>query len=92
LAIFLTNAQAPPVAIQGSGTTPKARRLRVDMTEDEARDMLKDQRAELSPRPIDDPEVRYVSYPELGLALRFARPRVREIAIAQVPRKSFAVD
>jgi hypothetical protein len=30
-----------------------------------------------------------MSYPELGLAIRFARQTVREIAIALVPRVSF---
>ena len=79
LAIFLTSEQAPPVVVQAAGVAAKGRELRVGMSEEDAKELLKDQHAELSPRPIDDPEVEYVSYPALGLAIRSARQRVQQI-------------
>jgi tetratricopeptide (TPR) repeat protein len=90
LAIFLTDIKAPPVAVRAAGPAAKRRQLRVGMTSAEAKELLKDQRADFAPRPIDDPEVEYVCYPELGLALRYRFNRVMEIAIAQVPRVSLA--
>ena len=38
---------------------------------------------------IDNLEVRYRFYPELGLAVRMADGRIAELALAQIPRRSF---
>jgi hypothetical protein len=89
VAIFLTSDKSPPVQIQAEGVATKARDLRVGMAEKEVMELLKNQHADFAPRPIDEPGITYVSYPELGLAIRFARQTAREIAIAQVPRFSF---
>jgi tetratricopeptide (TPR) repeat protein len=88
VAIFLTNEKSPPVVIQAEGTATKAKSLKIGMAEKEVMELLKHQHADFSPRPIDDPGITYVSYPELGLAIRFARQTVLEIALAQVPRFS----
>jgi tetratricopeptide (TPR) repeat protein len=89
LAIYLRTDKAPPVEIKQAGLATKARQLRVGMTQDEAMEVLKGQPADWSRRSIDEPGVQYVSYPELGLAVRYLRQTVYEIAIAQVPRGSF---
>jgi predicted Zn-dependent protease len=84
-AIFLTSPAAPPVAVQASGSATRRKELRVGMTDSDAREVLRGQRVE--PKSyVADGEVLYRSYPELGLALRYEDQRIKEIAIAQVPR------
>jgi hypothetical protein len=89
LAIFLKNPKAPPVVLQAAGVAAKPQKLSVGMTEKEAEAILKNQRAEPAPRFIDNLDVRYRFYPELGLAVRIADDRVVELALAQIPRRSF---
>jgi tetratricopeptide (TPR) repeat protein len=90
LAIFLKTPKAPPVILQSVGVSAKPRELRVGMSETAAKAVLKDQRADSTPRPIDDPTVRYQFYPELGVAVRFGKGVVEELALAQIPRRSYA--
>jgi predicted Zn-dependent protease len=89
LAIFLKNPKAPPVVLQAAGVAAKPQKLHVGMTEKEAEAVLKDQRADPAPRFIDNLDVRYRFYPELGLAVRVADGLVVELALAQIPRRSF---
>ncbi|HMF16777.1 MAG TPA: hypothetical protein VKE98_06185, partial [Gemmataceae bacterium] len=89
LAIYLKSSKAPPVVLQAQGVATKSQKLSVGMTEKEAEAVLKDQRAEMTLRYIDDIRLRYRFYPELGLALRIADGRVVEMALAQIPRRSF---
>jgi tetratricopeptide (TPR) repeat protein len=90
LAIFLTRPEAPPVVVQARGAAGKTRQLRVGMAEKEAREVLQGHRADKGLRVIIDPKLGYQLFPEVGLAIRFADGRVEELAIAQVPRVSFA--
>lgn len=90
LAIFLTDPKAPPVILQGSGVGANKRELRIGMSQKQALDMLQDQRAQAEQQAIADPKVRFRFYPELGIGVRFVNERLEEIAIAQIPRRSFA--
>jgi len=90
LAIFLTNAKAPPVVLRAMGAATKGRELRVGMTEKEVQDLLKGQHADKGKQVIADPNVDFRFYPGLGLGIRFANDRVAELAIAQIPRRTFA--
>jgi hypothetical protein len=89
LAIYLKSPKAPPIVLQSVGTATKRQKLSVGMSEKEAEAVLKGQRADMNLRYIDDIRVRYRFYPELGLALRIADGRVVELALAQIPRRSF---
>jgi tetratricopeptide (TPR) repeat protein len=89
LAIFLTSAKAPPVSVRAIGVGSKARELRVGMAEKEAKEILKDQRAEKGTRSIADTKTEFHFYPALGLGIRFASDKIEELAIAQIPRRSF---
>ena len=88
LAIFLTNAKAPPVALQQVGVAGDVRELKIGMSESAAKEYLKDQRSERSLRFIADTKSAYHFYPLLGLGIRYEERRVAEIAIAQVPRRT----
>lgn len=90
LAIFLTNSKAPPVLLQGRGTGSKGSELHVGMSDRAAEDILKDQYAEKGRQAIADPNVEFFFYPNLGLGVRYENHVVKELAIAQVPRFSFA--
>jgi tetratricopeptide (TPR) repeat protein len=92
LAIFLVSDRAPPVLLRAQGQATKGRELRVGMGEKEAEELLKDQRAEKGKQAIADAKVDFRFYPELGLGIRFADGRVAELAIAQIPRRSFFVE
>jgi tetratricopeptide (TPR) repeat protein len=87
LAIFLTSAKAPPVALRAMGVGGKAHDLRVGKTEKDARELLKDQQAEKGTRSIADAKTPFHFYPAIGLGIRFADNKVEELAIAQVPRR-----
>jgi hypothetical protein len=89
LAIFLKNSKAPPVVLQAAGVAAKPQKLSVGMTEKEAEAVLKDQRADPGPRFIDNADVEYRFYPELGLAVRMADGRIVELVLAQIPRRTF---
>lgn len=89
LAIFLTNAKAPAVALRQVGVGGEMRELKVGMSESTAREHLKDQLAEPGRRFIADTKSAYQSYPLLGLGIRYEERRVAEIAIAQVPRRAY---
>jgi tetratricopeptide (TPR) repeat protein len=90
LAIFLTNAKAPPVILRARGPAAKGHELRVGMTEKEAEEILKDQHAEKGRQAIADANMEFFFYPELGLGVRYDNNRVQELAIARIPRLSFA--
>lgn len=86
--IFLTSSQAPPVFVQMSGLGSPKKELRVGMSMSEYKNAIQGLQYATAPWTIDDPSLRYVAFPALGLALRFADDRVYEIAILQVPEKS----
>jgi tetratricopeptide (TPR) repeat protein len=90
LAIFLTSAKAPPLLLRQTGVGGEPAALKVGMSEEFAKQLLKDQRTDRNVRFIADASVGYRSYPELGLAVRYDAGRVAELAIAQIPRFSFA--
>jgi len=87
LSIYLTTNKAPPVIVQPTGLGSAKKELRIGMSIREFNDAVQGQITEKQARFIDDPATAYVSYPELGLALRFANQQVQEIAIVQIPRK-----
>lgn len=89
LAIFLTNSNAPPLLIQASGVGAKAKELRIGMNESDVSDILQNQQADPLPRFLADTESSFRYYPSLGLAARFERGRLKELALAQLPRRSF---
>lgn len=84
LAIFLNSPKSPPVQLQAVGSSTKAREVRVGMSEKEAEELLKDQRAEIV--FLTTRRERYRFYPGLGLALRYHEDRIVEMALARVPR------
>jgi tetratricopeptide (TPR) repeat protein len=88
LAIFLRTREAPPVVVKALGVGAKGRELRVGMAQKEALEVLKIRGGGRIERAIDDPDVRFQFYPELGLAVRYDDGRVAELALAQVPRWS----
>jgi tetratricopeptide (TPR) repeat protein len=92
LAIFLTNAKAPPVTLRQIGVAGDSETLKVGMSESAAKHVLKDQRSDRNLRTIADAKISYHFYPEIGLAIRYANARVEEIAIAQIPRRRVEQD
>jgi tetratricopeptide (TPR) repeat protein len=88
LAVFLTNAQAPPLVLQAMGVAGKARELRVGMTTKETQTTLQGQLMDSNPRYLADPDLAYSFYPELGLAIRFGNGQVQELALIQIPRRT----
>jgi tetratricopeptide (TPR) repeat protein len=89
LAIFLNDSKAPPIKIQAAGLGTKVNELRVGMSEKDAQEVLKGQRADGSPRFLADPDLAFRFYPELGVAVRMVGGRVQQLALAQIPRFSF---
>ena len=89
LAIFLTNSKAPAVRLQQRGVGGDADELKVGMSEAQAKQMLKDQHTDSARRGIADSKMTYHFYPEVGIAIRYEKSRVEEIAIAQLPRRVY---
>jgi hypothetical protein len=89
LAIFLTNAKAPPVQLRQRGIGGSADELKVGMSESLAKKMLKDQRTDSGQRGVSDSKITFHFYPEIGIAVRYEKSRVHEIAIAQLPRRVY---
>jgi tetratricopeptide (TPR) repeat protein len=89
LAIFLTNDKAPAVRLQQRGVGGDADELKVGMSESAAKAMLKDQFTDSARRGIADSKIAYHFYPEVGIAVRYEKSRVEEIAIAQLPRRVY---
>jgi hypothetical protein len=47
---------------------------------------MEGQLSELDLRYVDNPNRTYVSYPQLGLAIRIENDQVNEIDVVQIPR------
>jgi hypothetical protein len=73
------------VYVQARGAGSEKHKLHIGMSVRELNDLLKDQPAEQ--RYVDNPTVSYLFLPELGVGVRLADGQVREIVVAQVPRK-----
>ena len=91
LVIFLTSAKAPPVMLQQRGVGSDKSELKVGMSEEAAKYLLKGEHTDHMQRFIADTSVGYHFYPELGIAIRYDQKRVAEIAVAQLPRAMFGV-
>jgi hypothetical protein len=85
LAICLRGPKAPPLPVLGAGTGGAARELRVGMKKAELEKALANEPHDV--RQLDDPEVSYVYYPGLGLAVRWHVGKVEELVVAQIPRR-----
>lgn len=86
IAIFLTDEKGPGLKLQAAGASTKVREIRVGMSESEAEEVLKGHRMDRTAQYLASRDERYRFYPSLGLAVRFGDGRVRELALAQVPR------
>jgi tetratricopeptide (TPR) repeat protein len=84
LAICLRGPKAPPLPLQGVGPGGAATELRVGMRRADLEAALANQPSDV--RQLDDPEVSYVYYPRLGLAVRWRVGNVEELVAAQIPR------
>jgi tetratricopeptide (TPR) repeat protein len=85
MAICLRGPKAPPLPLQSVGPGRAARQLRVGMKKAELEEALGKQPSDV--RQLDDPEISYVYYPSLGMAVRWHDANVEELVIAQIPRK-----
>jgi hypothetical protein len=86
MAIFLTGDKAPPIIIQGKGLGAEKAELRVGMTVKDLLSKFKSEAVETN-RSIDNPAVKYVFLPDLGLAIRAANDRIAEMVLVQIPRR-----
>lgn len=87
LAIFLTSAKAPPLKVQALGAATRIKEIRVGMPEKDLKELLKEQPAERGQRHIADTRTAYHFYPTMGLAVRFDKGQVAELALVQMPRR-----
>ena len=86
LAILLRGLGAPTLPLRSTGLGTTATELRVGMAKRELDQLLKD--LDYSFAGLDDPEVRYRFYPELGLAVQVQeRAGVEELVVVRVPRR-----
>ena len=85
LAIRLRGPGAPTLPLRSTGLGTTATELRVGMAKRELDQLLKD--LDYSFAGLDDPEVRYRFYPELGLAVQVRSGRVEELVVVRVPRR-----
>jgi hypothetical protein len=85
LAICLSGEKAPALPLRGRGLGGETRIVRVGMTKAELDEALENEDYEF--RQLDDPTVNYRFYPALGLAVRVHEGKVRELVVAQVPRR-----
>ena len=82
IAVFLRGANAPGLQIKRAGTGSPVSPLRIGITEHEVIGILGENR-EIA--PLDNPEVIYNFYPEVGVAVRYNTDnKVEELAIARI--------
>ena len=74
----------PDRTLRSTGLGTTATELRVGMAKWELDQILKD--LYYCPAGLDDPEVRYRFYPELGLAVQVQSGRVEELVVVRVPQ------
>jgi hypothetical protein len=88
IAIFLTDGEAPPVALTASGVGATKSEWRVGMSSDEMTKTLGTDLAERTPRSVDSPAIRFRYVPSLGIGYRTASDgKIAEIVIAQISEK-----
>lgn len=85
LGIFLTSEQAPAIAVRAKGVGSREHELRVGMPVQQFLSIVKDQPVEN--RNLDQPSVRFVFLPTMGLGARVQDGRISQLVVAQVPRK-----
>jgi Zn-dependent protease with chaperone function len=82
VAIFLRGANAPQLQIRRTGTGSPVSQLRVGMTESDVEAILGNYH---NVAPLNDPNVLYNFYPEVGVAVRYNTDnRINELVIAQI--------
>jgi predicted Zn-dependent protease len=86
LAIRLRGEKAPALPIQGRGVAGGAQTLRLGMSQEELDRILKDQPHEQ--RQLDQADIEYRYYPQLGLATRMQEDKLEELVVAQIPRRA----
>lgn len=88
LAICLYGSHAPAVPLRETGLGGKTFALRPEMAEQDFSSLLKDQN--FRTQKLDQPDVLYRFYPEVGLACRVSGGKVVELVIAQLSRRPLA--
>ena len=89
LAIFLTSKRAPSIKLRPVGLASEGEDLKVGMSEESARAILKDQLCDRGQRGVVDAGTTYHSYPLLGLAVRYSRRAPRGDRHRAMPRRVY---
>ena len=89
LAIFLSSAQSPAIALRGSGIGGATTLLRVGMSREDLEKALGEDNFDYT--QLIDPDLNYRFWRSAGIAARVKDGKVVELVVVQVPRKRSVV-